>query len=708
MRIPPEALVNDARRLSIEVRFEPGEALVRHGEPADHVLVVVAGTAKVETADGVDLAVLGTGDLVGELSILAGGTRTADVTALEQVEARRFSRADFLKYLEGQPELEDEIAAEISRRLDEHHIAAFVTRALGEDVTLPFRDLREQLSWKWVRAGEYLYQKGDISASGFLVISGRVRIVGSDENGVETTIGEVGSDEFVGESGIFELRPRGVSAQAIRDTLVAEVTQQAAVSLLGQHPGALGPLLLNIGRRARRGLRTRARRTAALTVTVDVPDTDLAVRLQQAMGPRCGHVSSAMVNSLLSREDAADALDGDPVEARLLRLLHETEMSHEHMLLETDREWTGWSTRTTRHADRLVAVIVPDPSERAVHAVEQLFASGSPHAERVLVVVHPAATDRPRGTAKWSSEWDVARIVHIRTGSSSDIARLARVLTGQSTGLALGGGGARGFAHLGVWKAMRELGIPIDMVGGTSIGSALGGVMAMDLDPGETVDIAEGLFRGLLDYTIPVVSLVKGRAITRAITTAYSDWEFEDLWRPFFCVSTNLTKSVEVVHRRGEMVPVIRASVSIPGVMPPVPWGDDLLVDGGVLNNLPADIMRGDVEEGQVIAVDVAPPTGPRAKGDMALSVSGWEALRGRRGEGKARYPGVTAMLMRTMITGSVREQARMLDAGVVDLHLDLDLRGISLLDFERVRQVADAGYEAAMPRLESWLSTRP
>ncbi|MFP5330884.1 MAG: patatin-like phospholipase family protein, partial [Acidimicrobiia bacterium] len=227
---------------------------------------------------------------------------------------------------------------------------------------------------------------------------------------------------------------------------------------------------------------------------------------------------------------------------------------------------------------------------------------------------------------------------------------------------------------------------------------------AMALTPDDAVDITDQLFRGLLDYTIPVVSLVKGEAITKA----YAEWEFEDLWRPFFCMSTNLTRSASVIHQRGEMVPVIRASVSIPGVMPPVPWGEDLLVDGGVLNNLPVDVMRTEVEDGAVIAVNVAPPVGPRAKGDMALSVSGWEALRGRAGKGRAKYPGVTAMLMRTMIAGSVREQNRHIDSGIIDLYLDLDLRGISLLDFENVRPVAAAGYEAAMPKLEAWLASQP
>ena len=204
-----------------------------------------------------------------------------------------------------------------------------------------------------------------------------------------------------------------------------------------------------------------------------------------------------------------------------------------------------------------------------------------------------------------------------------------------------------------------------------------------------------------------MVSLIKGKAISKSITEVYEGWTFEDLWRPFYCVTTNLTHSTEMVHRRGEMVRVIRASVSIPGVMPPVAWGDDLLVDGGVLNNLPADIMRGDVEDGTVIAVNVAPPTGPRAKGDTALSVSGWKALRSRVAGAKPAYPGITAMLMRTIIAGSVREQSRMLDRGDVDLYLDLDLRGVSLLDFENARPVVQAGYDAAMPQLEAWLEQR-
>jgi predicted acylesterase/phospholipase RssA/CRP-like cAMP-binding protein len=708
VRIPPATLTDESTP-SVSVSFSDGEALVRRGDPADHVLVLTSGAARVETGDGVELAMLGAGDLVGELSILAGGTRSADVTAVGRVDARRFDRAAFVQFLESNPSIASQINEEIARRLDEHHIASFVTRTLGVEVEIPFDDLRTHLTWRWVRAGERLYERGDAAGTGYLVISGRMRVVGLDDTGAESTVAEIGPDEFVGESGLFEARPRRVAVEAIRDTLVAEVDEEAVAELLSRHPRVIGPLMSSLVRRSRRAGHTRARRTVALAVAADVDARVFAARLQQEMsrGSSCAHLWSGQVDSRLSHPGAADADSNDPVGRRVERLLHETELSHDHMLLETGQSWTQWSTTAARHADRLVACVSADFGDAEIRTVDLLFGAGSPHAERVLVVVHQPDAARPQGTAPWAQRWNVDRIVHIVSGSSADMARLGRLLTGRSIGLVFGGGGARGFAHAGVRKAMRELGIPIDMIGGTSIGGALGGVAAMNVDDDVYMEMLERLFHGLLDYTIPVVSLVKGEAITRAITHAYSDWTFEDLWRPFFCVSTNLTRSSEMIHRRGDLVPVIRASVSIPGVMPPVPWGEDLLVDGGVMNNLPADIMSNDVEDGTVIAVNVAPPSGPRAKGEMALSVSGWEALRSKSRKGKASYPGITAMLMRTMIAGSMREQSRMLSRGDVDLYLDLDLRGISLLDFERVRPVVQAGYDAAMPMLEEWLEAR-
>jgi predicted acylesterase/phospholipase RssA/CRP-like cAMP-binding protein len=700
-------LGDDATRTT----FEDAERLVVEGDTGDSVYLLVEGAARVVASGGVTLDVLGPGDLVGELSLLAGGARTATVLADGRVLTARMDRAGLERLLAANPELAARVGNEALRRLDERRLADFVRRMLGS-AAIPVAELRPHLTWRWVRAGDALYREGDEGDSGFLVVSGRFVILARDDDSTEGTlvvVGEVGQDQFVGESGIFEGRPRQVTLVATRDSLVVQITRASAMSLLTEHPELFAPALLEISRRSRRGPTANPKRTIALAVTTSLDRSRFGSRLSDEIGRHgtCAHVWSDWIDAHMNQTGFANAEPGGLSESRLSQLLHEVELAHDHAIYETDPVWSAWSERVARQSDRLVAVVSAQPDGDETAQVDRFFGSGAPRAQRVLVMMHPPGTHRPEGTARWVQRWDVDRILHVRAGSVDDMARLGRMMAGRPYGLVLGGGGARGFAHLGVRRAMVELGIPIDMVGGSSIGGALGIGMAMDLSLDEHEAVVARLFSGILDYTIPVVSLVKGERITNSITTGIGGWDFEDLWLPFFCVSTNLTQSREMVHRHGDVVPAIRASVSIPGVMPPVAWGDDLLVDGGVLNNLPADLMRSDVEAGTVVAVDVAPPSGPRARRDIALSVSGWEALRAMAGRGGAAYPGITALLMRTMIAGSIRERSRMLERGDVDLYLDLDLRGVSLLDFEKVPSTVAAGYEAAMPRLEAWLAER-
>jgi NTE family protein len=209
-----------------------------------------------------------------------------------------------------------------------------------------------------------------------------------------------------------------------------------------------------------------------------------------------------------------------------------------------------------------------------------------------------------------------------------------------------------------------------------------------------------------MDYTIPLVALVKAGRIARSAEATFGDRTIEDLWRSFFCVSTDLTSSRPFVLRRGSLVKAIRATSAIPGVMPPVPDGDHLLVDGGVLNNLPLDVARDLAPGGQIVAVDVAPPRGPGAHGDFGLSVSGWAALGARLGNRSRSYPGISAILMRSMIVASMRERDNQVASGLADCYLDLDMRGVSILDFGDPASVAMRGYEAAMPILEAWLKS--
>ena len=387
--------------------------------------------------------------------------------------------------------------------------------------------------------------------------------------------------------------------------------------------------------------------------------------------------------------------------------LHEVETTYDYLLLETGDADTNWTQVALSLADRIVVVASCKPDDDEARRIAAVLAAVPPgrRVERWVVLVHPADTTQPHGAIEMADRFGVQRVANVRNGSIDDLHRVARLVSGNATGLVLGGGGARGFAHLGVWRALNELGIDVDTIGGASIGAPLGFFMALQTPDDTMVPLVAELFHDLLDYTVPIVSLIKGERITRNIAKVTGGVDVRDVWLPFFCVSTNLTRSCVEVHDRLDAATAIRASVAIPGILPPVPFNGELLVDGGVLNNLPCDVMRAAGTVKRLIAVDLSPPTGPTVRQDFGHAVSGWRALRARFGPGRSPYPGLMSVVMRSLVTGSVRDRDRLLSEGTVDWYIGVDVPGVQLLDFERVAEIAERGYRAARPRLEALLA---
>lgn len=180
-----------------------------------------------------------------------------------------------------------------------------------------------------------------------------------------------------------------------------------------------------------------------------------------------------------------------------------------------------------------------------------------------------------------------------------DFLRLARILSGQAIGLVLGGGGAKGISHLGVIQALEEAGIPVDMIGGTSIGSFVGGLYAKDYSMlsifGRTKKFCgriSSIWRMMTDLTWPVTSYTTGHEFNRGIWKAFGDTRIEDFWLPFYCNSTNITESVQEVHSFGYAWRYIRASMSLAGLLPPLEENGSMLLDGGYVDNLPVWEMK--------------------------------------------------------------------------------------------------------------------
>ena len=259
-----------------------------------------------------------------------------------------------------------------------------------------------------------------------------------------------------------------------------------------------------------------------------------------------------------------------------------------------------WSEYCLRHADEVLFLADATAADRQLldRAMPDQAGIGSMR-HRTLVLVHPAQTAFPQGTSAWLASFPVDAHVHLREGSEADFNRLARTLFGTAIGLVFGGGGARGFAHLGVLKAMEEAGIPVDFVGGASIGAIMATFSAFDTSAAKAIEHARKAFANnpTGDLNIfPLISLIAGKRMRKAFDQGIRDLtgfdaNLEDTWKPFFCIASNYSRATEVVLRRGPLAKSVRASVAIPAALPPVVMDGDLMIDGGTFNNFPTDVM---------------------------------------------------------------------------------------------------------------------
>jgi predicted acylesterase/phospholipase RssA len=293
----------------------------------------------------------------------------------------------------------------------------------------------------------------------------------------------------------------------------------------------------------------------------------------------------------------------------------------------------------------------------------------------------------------------------VRDGNVADVARVARFLAGRAVGVALSGGGARGFAHIGVLEALREARIPVDMIGGTSMGAVIAAEYALGWDAGTMERHNQAIFgRWRRDLTLPVLSLLGGRRSGARLSERIGDVQIEDLWLPYFCVSSNLSRAEMMIHRAGSLWRSVRASAGLPGVLPPVVFEGDLLVDGALLRNLPADVLRELTGGGTTIAVDVSVETDLDSIYPYDDAISGWRILWGRMRPFGRRFavPSMAAVLQRSAELASVAMQRQSLERGI-DLYMRVPLRRFGMLDFDKASEIIAAGRELAREKLAGW-----
>jgi NTE family protein len=582
------------------------------------------------------------------------------------------------------------------------------------------RFMQENCTFLELYSGDWLIEQGARDDDVYFVLSGRLRAIRIEADGSRQVLGDIGRGEPAGELAMFTDEPRSADVIAIRNSLIAKVSRGTVEQAIARQPEIALVMTRHVITRFRRQQQKTRPPAPPLIVTVvpigrQADAQGFVRRLAEAQRPHCERVAILDSETIHSRFGHISKPDILRPRGQISAEIAAMEGEHDAIYLIADPEDPVWSATAIHHADEVLLLASADDDPEPGRFEKQMLEGDHPlHGRTALVLLHPANAVSPQDTTRWLSPRKVDRHFHIRPSLDRDMRRLGRILSGNAVGIVFAGGGARGFAHIGVARALTEMGVEFDYVGGTSAGAIMGAFLSMEVEGDDFVEMARRVFVtssfGNLtgDYSYaPLVSLIKGRR-ARQITdmfiserTGGSSLDLEDTWKTFFVVASNFTKHREQVLTRGDFSRNLIASFSIPGLFPPVFRDGEVLFDGGSFNNFPVDVMRGQFGAGKIIGVDLLPNIEKRYNleempSTSAMLMDSFMPKRKRR----FRLPRLPDTLLTASIVTAMARQKAMREE--VDLLFQPNVRGVSMLDWKKFDQVVDSTHRQALAQLKA------
>ncbi|XP_032906655.1 neuropathy target esterase-like isoform X3 [Amblyraja radiata] len=763
-----------------------GSLLAREGDQDVSLHFVLSGCLHIyqrtiDMEDDVCLFVTYPGEMVGQLAVLTGEPLIFTIKANRDCIFLKISKSDFYEIMREQPNVVLSTAHNVAVRM-----SAFV------------RQMDFAIDWMAVEAGRALYRQADRSDCTYIVLNGRLRSVIRKANGKKELVGEYGRGDLIGVVEALTHQPRATTMHAVRDSELAKLPEGTLNNIKRRYPQVVTRLIHLLGQKilgnlqqvhgpfpgSSLGLSTASSAdvtnptsnlstVAVLPVCDEVPIAAFAMELTHALnaiGP-----TLLMTSDIIRQRLGASALDSIH-EYRLSAWLAQQEDLHRIVLYQTDYSMTPWTQRCIRQADCILIVGLGD-QEPSLGLLEQMLENTAVRALKQLILLHKEDGPSPSRTVEWlnmrswcSGHFHIKcprrifsrrnlqkltelyeNVVQKPADRHSDFSRLARILTGNTIALVLGGGGARGCSHVGVIKAMEESGIPVDIVGGTSIGSFIGALYAEERSAVGTKQRAKewanamnSVFKTVLDLTYPITSMLSGSAFNTSIADVFEDKQIEDLWIPYFNVTTDITASAMRVHKDagsiwryvrasasyvpylpplcdpkdghllvdgcyvnnvpGSLWRYVRASMSLSGYLPPLcdPKDGHLLMDGGYTNNLPADIAK-TMGAKTVIAIDV----GSRDETDLCNygdSLSGWWLLWKRLNPWaeKVKVPDMSEIQSRLAYVSCVR-QLEVVKSSAYCEYIRPPIDRFKTMDFGKFDEIYNLGYQYGKVVFGNW-----
>jgi NTE family protein len=538
--------------------------------------------------------------------------------------------------------------------------------------------------WFALPGGSTLFGAGDPADDLYFLQAGRLGSFRREEGQEQQFLGIIRPGEPAGEMALIAGTPHTAAIVALRDSEVLALSRQAFFEAADRTPGVMTELArLMI-------LRTRQTKPSA----TGAPSVFGFIAIDQGPPIRAlvGQIAAEVQRLGYSMRVVGAEAVGAPAE-----WFSNLEADHDFVLYAAEYGEEAWKPIVGRQVDRLFWI---GHGDRKPPVSIPRYASEPLQAQQLvdLVLIQPDGRRMPEGSEAWMDATGAARLFHVRLHDHADLARMGRVLIGQSVGLVLSGGGARAYAHVGAVRALREVGVPIDFIGGVSMGAMVGAGVALGWSDEELDRRIRDAFVSsspIADIALPMIALSQGERVRMRLEENFGETQIADLPLPFFCVSSNLTTGAYHLHRRGLLRRALRASIALPGVLPPVAEGGDVLVDGAVIKNFPADVMHA-FHLGPVVGVDVS-----RGRSITAADIENPPSIFEWLFSGKwLQGPPIVALLMRAATVSTGRDLAASREATDVLVLPKVDR--IDIRNWKAYEPAVAAGHAATMEALSA------
>ncbi len=550
---------------------------------------------------------------------------------------------------------------------------------------------------------EVLFYQGDPSDSVFLLISGKLSAELTSVSGETRIVGHIEPGETVGELGALSSEPRSLTVKALKDAKLLRLSAKDFIEICHQHASVMFATMHPIIMRSTSILQMLSTKKLNKHIVIVPANKDVIL---QPFAEKLMHAvqSFSSIVCVSDYQNDFSSLNDLQAISKKVQTLTQTKKSPYKILYILKSYDTPLAKFAFKKADSIYIAALHDSTPTIASMLQDKIVARRSHlyANPDLILIHPPFATQPRATRVWLAQIDFTLHHHVRLDNAGDFQRLIRFIREKAVGLVLGGGGTRGFAHLGVIKALQESNVPIDMIGGTSAGAIAGACFALHQSYEEAHEKFSNMVTGSRhsiswrSLTWPVISLFNADAFTQSQIDAFGQVQIEDMWLPFFCVSCNLTKQTEVIHRSGTLWEKTRASSSIPGIIPPMMLNGEIHLDGGLLNNLPVDAMRQFIgNKGKIIAVELNSFSAHLRKYNFPPILTFKEILLAKLGWGnnKYKFPRFIDTFLRGMFVGSTARSKQNSLAANIFISLNLSKFRLLHVSTKQAESLVEIGY---------------